>query len=88
MREHGTPQMQGKRYSCDYYMEIYHAIENEMVVKLGDIIFRRTDLGTGSHPGNDVIAECAEILAKKMGWSSKRMQSEIDQVNARFINYS
>ena len=68
--------------------EIYHAIENEMVVKLGDIIFRRTDLGTGSHPGNDVIAECAEILAKKMGWSSKRMQSEIDQVNARFINYS
>jgi glycerol-3-phosphate dehydrogenase len=50
-------------------------------------VFRRTDLGTGSHPGKKVIDECTEILAQKLGWSSERKQSEIDEVNARYPDY-
>ncbi len=67
--------------------EVEHAIENEMVLKLGDVIFRRTDIGTGSHPGDDVIQSCADILAQKLGWSAERKQAEIAEVNARFPDY-
>jgi glycerol-3-phosphate dehydrogenase len=67
--------------------EIYHAIEREMVLKLSDIVFRRTDLGTGSHPGDEVISECADILAQKLGWSPERRQMEIDEVNAQFPDF-
>ncbi len=67
--------------------EVHHAIEQEMVARLSDIVFRRTDLGTGSHPGDKAIEECAEILAQKLGWSAERRQSEIDEVNARYPDY-
>jgi glycerol-3-phosphate dehydrogenase len=67
--------------------EVRYAIEQEMVSKLSDIVFRRTDLGTGSHPGDEAINECAEILAQKLGWSAERRLSEIDEVNARYPNY-
>ena len=33
--------------------DIAHAIHNEMAMKLGDVVFRRTDLGTGAHPGEE-----------------------------------
>ena len=58
-----------------------------MVHKLSDIVFRRTDLGTGGHPGDEVIRECADILAQKKGWSPERKQMEIDVVNARFPDF-
>jgi glycerol-3-phosphate dehydrogenase len=67
--------------------EVHHAIEYEMVAKLSDIVFRRTDLGTGGHPGDEVIRECADILALNKGWSPERMQKEIDEVNARFPDF-
>ena len=67
--------------------EVHHAIENEMVSKLVDVVFRRTDLGTGGHPGADVIGECAELLAQNLGWSPERTQSEIGEVNAVFPEY-
>jgi glycerol-3-phosphate dehydrogenase len=69
------------------HAEVHHAIEQEMVHKLSDIIFRRTDLGTGGHPGDEVIRECADILALNKGWSPERMQTEIDEVNARFPDF-
>lgn len=67
--------------------EVHHAIEKEMAVKLDDIIFRRTDIGTGSHPGNEAIEECADILAQKLGWSAEDRQREINEVNARYPDY-
>ena len=44
-------------------------------------------LGTGGHPGDEVIRECADILAQKKGWSPERKQMEIDEVNARFPDF-
>lgn len=70
------------------HAEVHHAIEQEMVAKLSDIVFRRTDIGTGSHPGDEAIDECAEILAQKRGWSAERKQAEIDEVNARYPDYN
>lgn len=67
--------------------EIHHAIEQEMVLKLSDIVFRRTDIGTGSHPGDEVISECADIVAQKLGWPPERRQMEIDEVNAQFPDF-
>jgi len=67
--------------------EVHHAIEQEMAIKLSDIVFRRTDLGTGGHPGDEVIRECAKMLALNKDWSPERMQAEIDEVNTRFPDF-
>lgn len=67
--------------------EVHHAVCNEMVFSLGDLVFRRTDLATGGHPGDDVIRQCADILAGQHQWTEERKHSEISEVNSRFPDY-
>jgi glycerol-3-phosphate dehydrogenase len=67
--------------------EIVHAIREEMAEKLGDVIFRRTDLGTGCHPGEDALLECARIMASEMGWDEDREKKEADEVRKYFIRH-
>lgn len=67
--------------------EVVHAIHEEMAQKLGDIVFRRTDLGTGGHPGESEINICAELMAKELGWNDTRLKKEIDEVNSFFPKF-
>jgi glycerol-3-phosphate dehydrogenase len=60
--------------------EVVHAVREEMAEKLGDVVFRRTDLGTGAHPGEEAIAASAELMAAELGWGSGRTQAEIEEV--------
>jgi glycerol-3-phosphate dehydrogenase len=55
--------------------------------KLGDIIFRRTDLGTGEHPGKDALQVCAELMAPELGWNEEQIQRELAEVESRFPNF-
>jgi len=64
--------------------EVIHAVREEMAQKLVDVVFRRTDLGTGGFPGEDAINACAELVALEMGWNNDRIQREIDEVRAAF----
>lgn len=65
--------------------EIIHAIREEMAQKLSDVVLRRTDLGSGSAPGNAEIKKCAELMANELNWDFARMQEEIKETTA-FIN--
>jgi len=67
--------------------EVHYALENEMVSRLTDLVFRRTDLATGGHPGDDVLRECAQIMAREKDWSEDRINHEILEVNARFPHF-
>jgi glycerol-3-phosphate dehydrogenase len=60
--------------------EVLNAVRNEMAMTLTDIVFRRTDLATGTNPGDDALNACAGLAATELGWSEQQTQSEIDRV--------
>jgi glycerol-3-phosphate dehydrogenase len=62
--------------------QVVQAVRDELAVKLGDVIFRRTDLGTGRHPGEPVVRTCAELMAAELEWSADRRSREIAEVMA------
>ena len=64
--------------------EVIHAVREEMAAKLGDCVFRRTDLGTAGDPGPSALRTCAELMAGDLGWSKERVESELAEVQTRF----
>jgi glycerol-3-phosphate dehydrogenase len=60
--------------------EIIHAVREEMAVKLQDVVFRRTELGTGGNPGRAAVETSANLMAKEFGWSRQRKDDEINEV--------
>jgi glycerol-3-phosphate dehydrogenase len=62
--------------------EVLYSIREEMAMKLSDIVFRRTDLGTGSKPNRAALEECAAIAARELDWDQDRVQKELDEVDA------
>jgi len=64
--------------------EVIHAVREEMVVKLADLIFRRTDIGSAGEPGSDCLKECGSLMAKELGWNQKRKEEEIREVKKTY----
>jgi glycerol-3-phosphate dehydrogenase len=64
--------------------EVLHAIREEMAEKIGDVVFRRTDLGTGGHPGEDALQAGARLMASELGWDEKRVREETNEVRNKF----
>jgi glycerol-3-phosphate dehydrogenase len=62
--------------------EVTHAVRNEMAVKLDDVILRRTDLGSGSHPGSAALRAVAERMRGLLGWRESRLEEEITGTEA------
>ncbi len=62
--------------------EVVHGIREEMAVKLSDIIFRRTDLGSAGYPGDQTVQYCADVMAEELGWDPSRIKNEMDAVKA------
>lgn len=60
--------------------EVTHAVREEAAVRLGDVVFRRTDLGTAGDPGDDAIVECCEMMGAELGWSQERREQELADV--------
>jgi glycerol-3-phosphate dehydrogenase len=65
--------------------EIIHAAREEMVCHLDDAVFRRTGLGTLGNPGVDVLRQCAQLLAKELGWNNERIEEEVKKTLTGFI---
>jgi glycerol-3-phosphate dehydrogenase len=64
--------------------EVVHAVHEEMARKLGDVVFRRTDLGTGEYPGEEVLRVCAGLMAAELGWDEERIERELADVRSAF----
>ena len=73
--------LQGFAHCSVVKAEVLHAVRLEMAVKLADIVFRRTELGTGATPGQDVLLECGELMAAELGWDDEQLRREIAEVN-------
>ncbi len=57
--------------------EVVYAIQYESAKTLGDIMLRRTGIGTLGKPGRTVIDKIATLAAGMLGWSEKRKEDEI-----------
>ncbi len=64
--------------------EIVHAVQKEMARELADVVFRRTDLATGSNPGDPVLNECADLMSSLLDWSEEEKHAQLDRVKQRF----
>jgi len=57
--------------------EATHAVRNEMAVRLEDVVLRRTELGSGCHPGQSALVLVARRMREILRWSGEREQAEI-----------
>jgi len=64
--------------------EVVAAVRDEMALKLSDVIFRRTDLGTAGDIDEGQLQSCSELMVGELGWSESRRSDEIDEVK-RFL---
>jgi glycerol-3-phosphate dehydrogenase len=64
--------------------ETLYAIREEMAQKLADVIFRRTETGTASHPGEVVLKLCARTMGRELGWHQDKENQELDEVSKVF----
>ena len=60
--------------------EVRHAVESEMAMRLDDVVYRRTGLGTIGDPGGECIARCADIMSELLAWSPGRRAAEIERL--------
>jgi glycerol-3-phosphate dehydrogenase len=65
--------------------EIIHSVREEMAEKLVDVVFRRTDLGTACHPGEEALLTCARLMGSELGWDEVRIREEINEVRKEFL---
>jgi len=64
--------------------EVIHAVREEMAEKMADVVFRRTDLGTGGHPGEEALKACARLMASELGWDEDRVREEVNEARSEF----
>jgi glycerol-3-phosphate dehydrogenase len=64
--------------------EVIHAVREEMAVHLSDVVFRRTDFGTGRIPTKPELETCARLMADELGWDRQAIENEIDAVEKAF----
>jgi len=67
--------------------EVVHAVREEMAQRLGDVVFRRTELGTAGHPGREALRACAALMAEELGWDASRMDRELEAVEGTFAEH-
>ncbi|HKU17128.1 MAG TPA: FAD-dependent oxidoreductase [Steroidobacteraceae bacterium] len=63
--------------SATLLAEIRYAMEQEMAVKLEDVVMRRTELAAGSHPGRHALEAAAMTMGQHLRWSDSRIREEL-----------
>jgi len=57
--------------------EVNYVAQQEMVLRLDDVVMRRTDMGSGEYPGRPALEQTASLLARELGWSPVQQQQEV-----------
>ena len=68
--------------------EVLHAVQEEMGVKLADIVMRRTELGLLGNPEDEALRTCAELVAAELGWDASKRQKELEETKGRLFQNS
>jgi glycerol-3-phosphate dehydrogenase len=51
-----------------------------MALRLGDIVFRRSNLGTSSRLDRETVTEVARLAGGELGWDTMRQDAEVEEV--------
>jgi glycerol-3-phosphate dehydrogenase len=62
--------------------QVIYAVQEEMAIKLADVIFRRTGIGTIGQPEDPILRFIANTMALELDWSPEKVNLEIDEVKA------
>ena len=65
--------------------EIIYFIREEMALKLSDIVFRRSDLGTAECPPLVILQNIADVMAEELSWDQKQKAEEIKDVITHYL---
>jgi glycerol-3-phosphate dehydrogenase len=66
----------------DIVAELHAAVQDEMAVSLQDVLLRRTGIGTSHCQGLDCAEDIGQRMAQLAGWSSRRLDAELDAYHA------
>ena len=72
----GPPTLDGASVEA----EVRRAVQEEMAVKLSDIVFRRSTLGAAGRLDRTRVAEVAQLAGMELGWDTMRQQAEVEDV--------
>ena len=62
--------------------QLHWAVETELTVSLQDFLLRRTGIGTGPCLGLDCAGGIAARMGALLGWSTRRLDAELDAYHA------
>ena len=65
--------------------EIIYFIREEMALKLSDIVFRRSDLGTAECPPLAILQNMADVMAEELSWDQNQKAEEIKDVITHYL---
>lgn len=71
--------------SCVIGAEVINAVRNEMAVNLGDVVFRRVDIGSTGLPDDDTLKACARLMARELSWDKSKIDKEITRIKNEII---
>jgi len=69
------------------HVEAIHGVREEMAQRMTDIVFRRTELGTGGHPGNSALDDLQSLMTHELRWSERRATQERAAVDGEFARF-
>jgi glycerol-3-phosphate dehydrogenase len=73
-----TPAQTARLGMSDTVMaEVTHAVQSEMAICLDDVVLRRTNLGSGSHPGEAALAAAAQGMQGLLSWTDRQRDEQI-----------
>lgn len=59
-----------------------YAVRHEMARTLKDVLLRRTSIGTLGNPGDEVMKQIAQVVAKELKWNSTRVAKELAETHS------
>jgi glycerol-3-phosphate dehydrogenase len=60
--------------------QVIHAVRAEMAVALGDVVLRRTGLGTLGNPGEGALIAAARLMGGLLGWDRAERMRQVERV--------
>ncbi len=69
------------------HAEAIYAVREEKALRMSDVAFRRTELGTAAHPGTAALRELQALLRDELAWSEQRAAEELALVEREYARY-
>jgi glycerol-3-phosphate dehydrogenase len=67
--------------------QVAYAVGHEMAMRLPDVVRRRTSLFLSTALDRSVLASCASVMARQLGWNRREATAEIDAAEAEIAAF-